>query len=120
MGRRRSLLLMLVITLFGCGDSATGPEASCIAVVNIDGVFYGPDDADAADPTAVATEPYLEITRNTGCLDEGQVEDPLAHGESNFLPVGTELHTIDGFDASERLAWWNDTLDEWSVLRPSE
>ena len=116
--KRTRLLLLLVAAVLGCEDSRTGPEALCIAVVNVAGVSFTSGSAGPFDPTSVSTEPYLAGTRRTGCLDQGQTSDPLGHGESNFLPVGTELHTMAGFQAMERLAWWNDTLGEWSILTP--
>lgn len=142
MGRRRMrsapVPLLAVLTLAAC-SSAIGPEASCIAVVNVDGIDFGPSPspplaaADLSDPGT----PYAVVSRNTGCLDEGQnLEGPvggplgppgsggvntgpgLAPGESNFLTEGTELYTVVGFEPSERLAYWADVVGEWLALEP--
>lgn len=109
--------LLLGLTLAGCSDPVA-PEGSCVAVVNVHGVMYGTPSIEPPAASAVSAEAYLTITRSTGCLDEGQPSDPLAHGESNFLPVGATLHRIEGFEPEERLAHWSDVLEEWRVLAP--
>jgi hypothetical protein len=42
--------------------------------------------------------------------------DDLAHGESNFLPAGTTLHGIEGYEPTEALAFWADLIEEWEVV----
>lgn len=86
----RTLLPLLLLVSTACGD-ATGPDGACFAAVNVDGVLFGESDVLAPTEAELSNEPYLTITRNTGCLDEGQPGGELAHGESNFLPVGSEL-----------------------------
>lgn len=104
--------------LAACDEGPVGAEGTCVAAVNIEGVTFTSSGAPAPPSNAVASTPYLTITRNTGCLDQGQPADPLAHGESNFLEVGTTLHTVEGYDATERLVYWSDVVDEWLVLEP--
>lgn len=135
------LSLMVAGTFAACGEGSTlAPEASCIAVVNVGGILYGPSSAPAVDPVDLSGDPYVVVTRNTGCLDEvqgrtgplgGKLEPPgggggvttgstLAPGESNFLPEGSELYAISGFEPAERLAYWASVVGEWRVLEPWE
>lgn len=113
----RILPLLLLLLFAACSDS-TGPDGACVAAVNVDGVLFGAIDAPSPSEAELSDEPYLTITRNTGCLDEGQPGGDLSHAESNFLPVGSELFEIGGFAASERLAYWADSVEEWQVLGP--
>jgi hypothetical protein len=69
-------------------------------------------------PQADVSDVVLHVTRNTGCLDQGQPADPLAHGESNFLDAGTVLHRVVGFEPEQRLAHWAPLVGEWLVLAP--
>jgi hypothetical protein len=115
--RARRLLPLFALAL-ACTEPAGLVDGLCVAVVNIDGVFFGPLSGYPPAASEVSTESYLQITRNTGCLDEGQPSDPLRHSESNFLPAGTTLHTIAGFEPTERLAVWGSVLGEWQVLGP--
>ena len=110
--------LAAVALAAACSDSATGLEGMCLAAVNVDGVIFVESAADPPDPTSASSAPYLTVTRNTGCLDQGEPSDPLMHAESNFLEPGTTLHTIDGFDPTERLAVYYELIDEWLPLAP--
>ena len=114
---RRASILFGLLAVTACG-SPTSTEGTCIAVVNVDGVFYGDAPDPRPTPAEVSSEPYLEITRNTGCLDQGEQADPLGHGESNFLEVGTTLHRIEGYEPGERLAHWAPVIGEWLALSP--
>lgn len=110
--------LIVVALATACEDDLTGIEGSCIALVNVHGVGFGESAAGPLDPASVASEPYLTVTRNTGCLDQGEPADPWMHGESNFLEPGTTLHAIEGFDPAERLAVYYELVDEWQALEP--
>jgi hypothetical protein len=102
-----------------CGGDPTGADGSCFAVVSINGAFFTPTQPAPAQER-VSTNVFLTVTRNTGCLDQGEPADPLAHGESNFLEAGTTLHTIEGFDSSERLAHYSEEIQEWLALETLE
>jgi hypothetical protein len=110
----------LIVVFASCSDPVTSADASCVAGVNIDGVMFHPVGGPAgyADPSAVSAAPYLTISRYTGCLDEGQPGGDLAHGEANFLAVGTTLHRIAGYEPHEALAVWLPLIGEWEILRP--
>lgn len=110
----------LLVVFASCSDPVATDDASCIAAVNVDGVMFHPVGGPAgyADPSAVSAEPYLTISRHTGCLDEGQPGGDLAHGESNFMAVGTTLHRIAGSEPHEALAVWLPLIGEWEILRP--
>ncbi len=113
-GAVRVVLGLLVAAAAGaCGQSPTDVEGTCVAVVNVDGVFMGTESG--VVPADSVGDEYLTITRNTGCLDQGQPADPLAPGESNFLEVGTALHRVPGFGPTERLAYRIDT-GEWLAV----
>jgi hypothetical protein len=113
--RGASWLTILVAsgTLIACSGSPTDLEGSCAAVVNVDGTFLTA--AGAVVPADSVEGTYLEVTRHTGCLDQGQSTDPLDSGESNFLPVGTELHRVVGFEPTDRLTYRGDS-GEWRLL----
>lgn len=108
-------LVPLAVTLgaAACGSSPVDLDRTCVAVVNVDGVFLTSEGS--VLPADSVGEEHLSITRNTGCLDQGQPVDPLGPGESNFLEVGTALHRIAGFAPTERLAYRIAT-GEWSTL----
>ena len=107
------MMVVLGAALACSSGSPTGVEGTCIAVVNVDGTFMtSVGDVVAADSV---TTTYLEVSRNTGCLDQGEPSDPLQSGESNFLPTGTELHRVIGFEPTERLAYRIGT-GEWLLL----
>lgn len=110
--------LIVVALATACEDDLTGIEGLCINLVNVHGVGFGESSAGPLDPASVSSEPYLTVTLNTGCLDQGEPVDPWMHGESNFLEPGTTLHTIEGFDPAERLAVYYELIDEWQVLEP--
>lgn len=107
-----------IAAVAACDDSPTRADGSCVAVVNVHGVFFGSNGPPAVDPETVSSEAFLTVTRSTECLDQGETSDPLAHGESNFLPVGTTLHAIEGYGPEERLAVWSGLVAEWRVLAP--
>ena len=117
---RRLTGAALLVVFAACSDAVTNADASCVAGVNVDGVMFRPVGGPGyADPAAVSAEPYLTISRYTGCLDEGQPGGDLAHGEANFLTVGTTLHRIAGFEPHEALAVWYPLIGEWEILRPA-
>jgi hypothetical protein len=88
-----------------------------VAVVRLGGVFYTTAPLPPVPPGEIVGA-YLTVTRNTGCLDQGQPADPLAHGESNFLEAGTVLHLVAGYSAGERLAYWAPVVSQWLALAP--
>ena len=116
--RRLAPLLPFFLLVLSACDNPTELEGSCLAVVNVQGVFFTLAEASATSEE-ISEAPYLTITRNTGCLDQGQVARELAHGESNFLAVGSTLHTVAGFEASEGLAYYAPVVEEWVVLVPT-
>lgn len=101
-----------------CNDTPTAAEGTCAAVVNVHSVFFTESSAPTPAAETVSPEPYLTVTRRAECLDQGETGDPLAHGESSFLAVGTTLHQIEGHGPEERLAVKFDAIDEWRVLAP--
>ncbi|MBR9991150.1 MAG: hypothetical protein KFH98_15420, partial [Gemmatimonadetes bacterium] len=105
---------------YAAGRRRPRPARRDHGVHRIGGATFAPVGGTAgyADPSAVSPEPYLTISRNTGCLDQGQPGGDLAHGESNFLAVGTTLHRIAGSEPHEALAVWRPLIEEWEVLRP--
>lgn len=112
---------LLVSFLSACDTGPAAPvvsEGLCVAVVNVGGVFYSPDSVPSVSQAEVS-DAVLNVTRNTGCLDQGQPADPLEHGESNFLDAGTVLHRVAGFEPEQRLAYWAPVVAEWLVLAPS-
>jgi hypothetical protein len=114
---RRAILIPALGLLVACGESTVAVEGSCVAAVNIDGTTYHP----ASLPPVLAEDVgafYVEVTLNTGCLDQGEPPVELGHGESNFLEVGTKIHRVDGFEPEERLALWAPIVGEWSPLVP--
>jgi len=110
----------LVVMFASCSDPVASADGLCVAAVSVDGVMFHPVGGAGgyADASAVSSESYLRISRSTGCLDEGQPGGDLAHGESNFLAVGTTLHRIAGFEPHEALAVFRPLLTEWEILRP--
>lgn len=116
-----AIAVLTVVSMFtiACGGDPTGADGSCFAVVRVNGAFFTPTQP-APDRESVSTDVFLTVTRNTGCLDQGEPADPLVHGESNFLEAGTTLHTIKGFDPSERLAFYSDVIEEWLALETLE
>lgn len=110
---RALFLLAVTVGAVACGSSLTDLDGTCVAVVNVDGVFLTTEGG--VLPADSVGDEHLSITRNTGCLDEGQPADPLGSGESNFLEVGTALHRVPGFAPIERLAYRIGT-GEWLTL----
>lgn len=123
-GRMKPLESGWIVALFvvalatACADVPTGIEGLCIKLVNVHGVAFGESSASPPDPASVSSEPYLTVTRNTGCLDQGEPADPWMHGESNFLEPGTTLHEIEGVDPTERLAFYDEFMQEWQAMEP--
>jgi hypothetical protein len=109
------VLLFCAAIAAACGESPSeiDIEGTCIAVANVDGVMMTTANGVLAADSVGAQ--YLSVTRRTGCLDQGQPSQPLAPGESNFLEVGTALHRVPGFGATERLAYQIFT-GEWLTL----
>jgi len=119
--RRTSVITLLIgsLSLFaGCRRGPTGVDATCIAAVNVHGVLYVPTSIPSLDSTKVETDVYLTVTRDTGCLDQGEPGASLADGESNFLPVGTTLHRITDTPPEWRLAYWEPEVHVWRALEP--
>jgi hypothetical protein len=117
---RTSTAVLLVAVVAACSEPITS-DRLCVTAVNVAGIIYGSSGGPSAyaDPATVSADVYATVTRNTGCQDEGGVRNvALAHGESNFLPAGTTLHRITGFEAAERLAVWRPLIGEWNVLLP--
>lgn len=113
----RAMSALLLVGLAGC-DDPIAVNGLCVAVVNVDDVMFLQASEESPATAAVSSDIYLTVTRNTGCLDQGEQAEPLSHGESNFLPVGTTLHQIEGFAPEARLAYWSSELEEWQVLAP--
>jgi hypothetical protein len=113
---RLGLLCLLVLT--ACDAGQLGPEGLCVGAVNVNGIFYRAASIYLPASADVSSEPYLIVSRNTGCLDQGEPADPLAHGESNFLAAGTKLHIQTGYEPAERLVHWSPIISEWIVLMP--
>lgn len=117
----RPLFLLLLAVLAACSNPLA-TDGMCAAVVNIHDVMFVPSGDPSAGQATVSSDVYLTITRTTGCQDtpgaEGPDDDPLAHGESNFLAMGTTLHRVEGFGADERLAFRDDDMEEWRTLVP--
>jgi hypothetical protein len=104
--------------MLACDGGSTGPEGLCLAVVNVGGVFYTTPASPPSVAPADVSDLFLEVTRDTGCLDQGEPSDELASGESNFLPAGTALHRVVGFEPEERLTYWAPVVQEWLPLAP--
>jgi len=113
---RRAGLVLLCLLLVMCEEPA-GNDVTCAAAVNVDGVLYE-ELQTPVDETTVSPEVYLTLSANPGCQDEGEPAGRLKPGQSNYLPAGTELHVVDGFDPSERLAFRDDLFDQWRGLAP--
>jgi len=112
------LALLLAAVLWACGPSTVDVSGGCIAAVNVDGVLFTGGESLRVAPADVGSL-YVVVTRHTGCLDQGEPADPLGHGESNFLDVGTAIHRVVGFEADARLTYWSDVVDEWLPLTPA-
>lgn len=111
------LLLLLLVGLPGCSDPVAS-DGLCLTAVNVGGVLFTLAEGDAPAAAAVVQEPLVTVTRNSGCLDQGEADVELAPGESNFLPVGTTIHRITGYDADERLAVLYGVSGGWQALAP--
>lgn len=117
--------LALAVALAGCGDGATDPDlfGMCAAVVQIQGVLYTPaanvnvpEGYEAAERWGVVEVHDPECNDTVDASEDGgdQGSFTIEDGESNFLPVGTELFTIPGFAPETRLAVRKD--GEWIVV----
>lgn len=108
------LFLVLAVGAAGaCGQSPVEVDGTCVAVVNVDGVYMTTEGG--VVPVDSVGVPYLTVGRSTGCLDQGEPNDPLGPGESNFLEAGTELRRVAGYEATERLAYRIDS-GEWLAV----
>jgi hypothetical protein len=115
---RRAVVVLALGLLAGCGESTLSvADGSCVAVVNVDGTFYGPASLPSLPPAEVGPV-YLIVTANTGCLDQGQPPVELESGMSNFLDSGTELRRVAGFEPEVRLTYWAPVVGEWLALAP--
>ena len=117
---RAPAALLFLTALAACGGSAVGVEGSCVAAVNVDGIDFTGGGLGSIPPDRVGTV-HAEVSVYTGCQDQGwPTQEALewAPGTSNFLPVGTRIHRVDGFSAHERLTYWSDVVDEWLALTP--
>ena len=116
----RAPAFLLLTALAGCGGSTLGLEASCVAAVNVGGIDFTGGGLPSVPPDQVGAV-HAEVRVHTGCQDQGSTTKEAlewAPGTSNFLPVGTRIHRVDGFSAMERLTYWSDTVDEWLSLIP--
>ena len=116
----RTIPLILGLLLAGCDASTLEVDGSCVAAVNVDGTDFTSGGSPSVAPADVG-EVHMEVTIYTGCQDQGwPTKEALewAPGTSNFLPVGTQIHRVEGFPAAERLTHWSDVIDEWLPLAP--
>jgi hypothetical protein len=116
--RRVTVMLAAAGLLAGCDDSAFGVDGLCVAVVNVDGTFYTPASLPSVEPGDVGAV-RIEVTLNTGCLDQGEPPVELGPGDSNFLDEGTQIHRVAGFEPGERLTYWAPVVQEWLALAPT-
>lgn len=86
-----------------------------MAVLRLDGRLYA-----IADPSLLGGDPgeiVAHVARHVPCDDTPgpcDAVEPLRDGDSNFLPEGTAVHAVPGFDPSERVAVR--PLDVWILL----
>jgi hypothetical protein len=118
----RAIPLMVGVLLTACGEATPTVivEGACVAAVNVDGVEFTDDDSPPVPPADVG-EVHAVVTVYTGCQDQGRPTNEAlewAPGTSNFLPVGTQIHRVEGFSPTERLAYRADPIDEWLPLAP--
>lgn len=123
---KRAIVIVTALAAAGCGilpgEPETGSEALCIATLQFGGVLFTqiePSGEGGFEPGEVVGQ----VTRQTGCNDTpdpGDEPSPaiMSDGDSNFLLVGTEIHSVDGYGVQERLAVHNET--EWLLLGPIE
>lgn len=116
---RHPIPLLLGLLLAACSASTTSVTAgACIAAVNVDGVTFTSGATPSVAPADVGPV-HLEVSVYTGCQDTpGPTWEatPWASGASNFLPVGTPIHRVEGVSPAERLAYRSDVLAEWLPL----
>jgi len=125
----RTSILLLGTAACAC-SSLVGTDPSCLAVLELDGVRYGESEIQTPLESDIDPQAYAAVTRALACLDEpglmgqgGDVSAPAAasglpprSADSNFLPLGTTLHRIAGFDPTERLAYWSSSYEIWRVV----
>lgn len=109
----------VLLAITGCSE-VTAPAGSCAALLNIDGVMYTKDNGSVASAAVVSSGAVGEVNALRECVDVNPKEgdNVLLPGESNFLPAGTTIHSVEGFTSQERLAYRLDTEDVWYILVP--
>lgn len=112
------------ITLFvlvGCSE-VVAPAPLCANLVNVEGVVYTAAGGPLSSAAVLSSEAFAEVTARRECVDVNPKEGDnaaLEPGESNFLPEGTTVHRVHGFNAEERLAYRLGTEeDKWQILVP--
>jgi hypothetical protein len=125
----RTVARAVLVVAVGAGaiacDSLTGPHesGSCIAVVLLEGRYYVSMGTTEGATDFTPGTLYATVSRYRECQDNFAVDEngtidnppvPLGDGESNFLPVGTPLHRVDGYPPTERLA--ADTEYGWQLV----
>lgn len=105
----------LMMAVAACGDDSTGVSGDCVVVywVLAEGQLYEWDDAVVTPTGAFPAEPYATVLGiGDACQDlivDGVPANPgLQEGESTFLPAGTELYPVDGFEPTARLVTVHD------------
>lgn len=124
---KRVFASLVLLGFAGCGSGSdpAGIEAVQIPVVIIDDMAYGVH-GDTAISSAANGSVYRAVKRRVDCSrgvwigPNTHVEDycPLQDGESNFLPTGTGIHTVEGALPTERLAFYDEHRSEWLALAP--
>lgn len=113
----RTVIAGILLILAACDGGPTDVSGTCTAYVFANDVTYVPIDEFVDGPT-VSADPYFTVTRyDPECRDQGGRHDPI-YGESNFLPVGTAVHAVEGFASLEKLAYWDENWLSWRVLIP--
>ena len=126
----RTSIFFFMAAICSC-SSSVGTDPSCLAVIELDGVRYGESEVRAPLESNIDSAVYAAVTRALACVDEpelagqaGNLSAPSAVSESqiprpadsNYLPLGTTLHRVAGFDPTERLAYWSSTYLIWRVV----
>lgn len=100
------------------GEGILAPDATCIAAVNVHGVHYVLSPLVAVTPADISSEPDVEITRNTGCLDQGEPAEDLAHGSRTSFRPARRFTESRGTSPSTRWPFGADLIAEWQVVSP--